>query len=413
MAKTSPISPLSPQTMPPMPPIAGIKLAVGASGESYKARNDTLLIVANEPLSIAGVFTQNSLCGAPVTWNRENIRGGKARAILVNAGNANVMTGKAGFDAAQKMAEQTAKLLNASPSEIMLGSTGVIGKPLDTGPFEGLLPKLCSNLSSDLWEEAAKAIMTTDTYPKYATAKTKIDDKEVTISGIAKGSGMIEPNMATMLSYIATDAAIDPHELHLLLRSAVKDSFNAVTVDGDSSTSDMVLILATGKAGNNPIRFPSDFTRLGDFARALQGLCEELAQMIARDGEGASKMITVKIFGAKNEEEATHCAKAIANSPLVKTTIAGGDANWGRVAMAIGKSGVALDHTKLGIDFGPHTLAEQGTLSEHYDEEAVSRYLKGQEIEIKVYLHAGDAKARVWTCDLTHGYIDINADYRS
>ena len=395
-----------------MPVVDGFTLATTNVGGFYGGRDNVLMIEAATGSSVAGVFTQNAVCGAPVTWSRQVAKKGLIRGLLVNAGNANVALGKAGMDAAQAKMQTMASLLDCAPDRLALASTGVIGAPLDPAPYQAALPQLQASLRADAWSEAATAIMTTDTYPKMATRTCEIDGKTVTLNAIAKGSGMIEPNMATMLAFVATDANLGPEILDSFLRECSQVSLNAVTVDGDTSTSDMCLVMASRQVTHATIDDPED-ERLDDFLAALKAVMIELAQLIARDGEGAQKLITVDVTGAGSAEEAMIAAKAVANSPLVKTAIAGEDANWGRIAMALGKSGAKLSQERLAISMGGLPIVERGGLIADYDEAPIAKHIKGREVSIAADLGVGRAKAHVWTCDLTHGYIDINADYRS
>lgn len=407
-----PVSPLAPRELPDLPPIAGIRLASAPVGGYYGGRRNVLLLAADSGCQVAGVFTKNRLCGDPVTWSREVIRGGALRALLVNAGNANVAVGAPGMAAIEAKTAAVGACLGVPASQVAVASTGVIGQPLDPKPYVAALDGLAERLSERAWLEGAEAIMTTDTFKKAATAQCEIDGVLVTINGIAKGSGMIEPNMATMLAFVATDAKLDAGVLDALLREAVATTLNAVTVDGDTSTSDMCLLMASGAAGNADISDAQD-ARLDGFQAALEAVLRDLAILIARDGEGAQKLITIDVTGAKDEADAMLAAKTIANSPLVKTAIAGEDANWGRIAMAVGRSGAEVNTARLAIAMGGTAIVERGGLLAGYDEAPVAEHLRGREITLTVDLGVGHGKARVWTCDLTHGYIDINADYRS
>ena len=411
MAGPLPVSPLA-QPMPELPPIAGVTLGVIEAGIRYKGRADLTMLEFAPGTTVAGVFTRNLCPGAPIDWCRAALKGGRARALVVNAGNANVFTGKAGRDATAATAEAAAKLVGCKPREVFLASTGVIGETLPHDRLTAALPALHSGLSPDRWPEAARGIMTTDTFPKAALRTATIGDATVTIAGIAKGSGMIAPDMATMLSFIATDAKIPAAALQLLLSKGVAKSFNCITVDSDTSTSDTVLLFATGQA-KHP-RIPAEGgAMLRDFARALDEVLLDLALQVARDGEGAQKLIQIDVIGAVSAKSGHRIAMAIANSPLVKTAIAGEDANWGRIVMAVGKSGEPADRDKLGIAVGGTWMAQEGGVVPGYDEAPVVAHMKGREVEITVDIGLGRGKARVWTCDLTHGYIDINGSYRS
>jgi glutamate N-acetyltransferase/amino-acid N-acetyltransferase len=415
MAAATPVSPLAPKTFAELPAIDGVRLATGAAGIRYTGRTDVLLAVFDKGASVAGVFTTSKCPSAPVDWCRKNLGGGKARALVVNSGNANAFTGKLGREATERTAELAARAVGADEDEIFLASTGVIGEPLDAAKFEGVLDELAARAAPDGWLDAAKAIMTTDTFPKVATAKAKIGDVEVTINGFAKGAGMIAPDMATMLSYVFTDAAIAPEALQKLLSRGVKGSFNAVTVDSDTSTSDTLMLFATGaaeKRGAKKIK-KADDKLLRDFAEKLDALLLDLAQQVARDGEGARKFVEVQVFGAENDKAAKKIAFSIANSPLVKTAVAGEDANWGRVVMAVGKAGEKAERDLLSIWFGDIRVAHEGLRDPDYDEAAVSALMKQDKIVIRVDLGLDKGKAKVWTCDLTKEYIAINGDYRS
>jgi glutamate N-acetyltransferase/amino-acid N-acetyltransferase len=408
---TGPVSPLA-LPLPEMPAIAGAECASIAAGIRYKTREDMTVFRFAAGTTVAGVFTMNKCPGAPVDWCRAALKGGKARALVVNAGNSNVFTGKAGRETCERTAKETAALIGCKPREVFIASTGVIGERLPTDVLLAALPGAVGKLQADSWQSAARAIMTTDTFPKGATRTAKIGETSVTICGIAKGSGMIAPDMATMLSFIATDAKIPAEALQKLLSKGNAKSFNCVTVDSDTSTSDTVLLFATGQA-KHP-RVPAEGgAMLRDFARALDEVLHELAVMVARDGEGAQKLITIDVTGAISGKSAHRIAMAIANSPLVKTAIAGEDANWGRIVMAVGKAGEPADRDKLSIAVGGVWMAREGGVIPGYDEAPVVAHMKGREVEITVDIGLGRGKARVWTCDLTHGYIDINGSYRS
>ncbi len=362
---------------------------------------------------MAGTFTRSKSPSAPVDWCRAHLKAGRGRAIVVNAGNANAFTGKAGVATVKAVAAGAAKLLGAKPSEIFQASTGVIGEPLDPSPILRVLPGLIAAAHDEGLAEAAAAIMTTDTFAKAASRKAKIGGKTVTISGIAKGSGMIAPDMATMLVFLFTDASLPAGILQKLLSRATDQSFNSITVDGDTSTSDTVLMAATGKVpGVSGLRSADD-ARLKDFTRALNDLTRELAHLVVKDGEGAEKFIAIEITGAENDEAARKIGLCIGNSPLVKTAIAGEDANWGRIVMAVGKSGEKALRDKLKIWIGGVRVAAKGMRDPAYQEADIMGHMKGREIAIKVDLGIGRGKACVWTCDLTHRYIDINGSYRS
>ncbi|WP_020181073.1 bifunctional glutamate N-acetyltransferase/amino-acid acetyltransferase ArgJ [Methylopila sp. M107] len=406
------VSPLAPKSIPELPPVAGVRLATAEAGIRYKGRTDVLLAVFEPGTSVAGVFTRSRCPSAPVEWCRDRLAGGSIGALVVNSGNANAFTGKNGRAATALTAELAAAAVGCSETEVFLASTGVIGEPLDATKFEAVMGGLAKNGVEDGWEAAARAIMTTDTFPKLATRSVALGDRTVTINGIAKGAGMIAPDMATMLAYVATDAAIAPAALQALLASAVDRSFNCVTIDGDTSTSDTLMAFATGKAGNAAIERADD-PAFAEFAKAFESLLIELAQLVARDGEGARKFVTVEVSGAESEASARKIALSIANSPLVKTAVAGEDANWGRVVMAVGKAGEPADRDRLSIRFGEVRVAHEGARDPDYDEAVASAYMKNQDILIAADIGLGDGFARVWTCDLTEGYIAINADYRS
>jgi len=407
-----PVSPLAPKTYPELPQIAGVRFATAEAGIKYKNRTDVLLAAFDEGTTVAGVFTSSKCPSAPVDWCRQSLKGGVARGLLVNSGNANAFTGMKGKHTVEVSAGLAARALGVNPSEVFLGSTGVIGEPLDPLKFDAVTRDMAGRLEPGPWMDAAKAIMTTDTYPKLATATVEFDGVTVSIAGIAKGSGMIAPAMATMLSFIFTDAPVSSGVLQSLLQPLIDKSFNAVTVDSDTSTSDTCLVFATGKSPIDAINSTTD-PRAHAFAEALGDVLHELAMLVVRDGEGATKLVTVNVEGATSDASAFRIAKSIADSPLVKTAIAGEDANWGRVVMAVGKAGEPADRDKLSIAFGEYTLAENGERAASYDEAATSAYMKNEELELRVGLGLGSGSATVYTCDLTHGYIDINGNYRS
>jgi len=414
MSAKLPRSPLAPPKFPDMPPIAGVRLAVTASGMRYQGRDDLLLMAFDKGTAVAGMFTTSKAPSAPVDWCRKHLKQGRgmARALLVNAGNANAFTGKKGDQAIQDCASSVAKQLGCAKAQVMAGSTGVIGMPLDAGKIIPLLPALAANLQPNAWQAAAGAIRTTDTFAKGAAVSALIDGIEVRINGIAKGSGMIAPDMATMLAYVATDAAIPPDVLHVLLRKSVNESFNMISVDSDTSTSDTVMLFATGKSRHGPVTRAGD-PRLRDFSQKLDAVMGDLARQVVRDGEGARKFIAIRVGGAASPRAAKRIAMSIANSPLVKTAIAGEDANWGRIVMAVGKAGEAANRDALVVRIGGLPVARNGMADPAYCESEVTAHMKGDEISIDVDVGVGKSAATVWTCDLTHGYIDINADYRS
>jgi glutamate N-acetyltransferase / amino-acid N-acetyltransferase len=407
------ISPLAPTDVPDMPAIAGVRLATAAAGIRYKGRTDVLLALMDKDTTVAGVFTKSKCPSAPVEWCRARVKAGKARALVVNSGNANAFTGKSGRAAAAFTARLAAKASGCKIDEVFLASTGVIGEPLKASAFDGVMGKMAADAGPGGFLAAAKAIMTTDTFPKLATARARLGKARVTINGIAKGAGMIAPDMATMLSFVVTDAAIAAPVLQKLLAEAVADTFNAVTVDGDTSTSDTLLMFATGKAkGAQRIARAGD-PRLKAFKKALHSVLADLSEQVARDGEGARKLVEITVEGAVSKASARRIAMSIANSPLVKTAIAGEDANWGRVVMAVGKAGEPANRDKLAIWFGGVRVARNGARDPGYDEAKVSAAMKKPEIALKVALGLGTARARVLTCDLTKEYVAINGDYRS
>ena len=407
------ISPLAPQTIPDMPEIAGVRLATAAAGIRYANRTDVLLAIFDKGTSVAGVFTRSKCPSAPVEWCRAKLKGKSARALVVNSGNANAFTGKTGRASTALTAKIAAKAVGCSESEIFLASTGVIGEPLDATKFDGVLGRLAETAEPGDYLAAAKAIMTTDTFPKVATATVKLGKAKVTINGMAKGAGMIAPDMATMLSFIFTDAPIAAPVLQKLLKDTVEDTFNAVTIDGDTSTSDTLLAFATGTAKGAPRITRANDPRLKGFRKAFEMVLADLAEQVARDGEGARKLVEINVEGAVSKTSARKIAMSIANSPLVKTAIAGEDANWGRVVMAVGKAGEPADRDKLSIWFNGIRVAHKGARDPGYDEAKVSAAMKNPKIEMKVNLGLGRGKDRVLTCDLTKEYVAINGDYRS
>jgi glutamate N-acetyltransferase / amino-acid N-acetyltransferase len=407
-----PVSPLAPARFPDLAPIAGVRLGTARCAIRYPDRSDLMVAVLDPGSTVAGVFTRNLAPGAPVDWCRKCLPRGQARAIVVNSGNANVFTGRAGAEAVGATGGAAAGLLGCDPEDIYICSTGVIGEALAAEKIVACLPEAVARARPDAWHEAAEAIMTTDTFAKGATARAAIDGVPVAINGIAKGSGMIAPDMATMLAYVFTDAAIPAPVLQALLRPAVERSFNAITVDGDTSTSDTMLLVATGKAQHQAPAAATE-PRLKDFRRALDAVMVDLAQQIVRDGEGAEKFVTIAVTGAASNRAARRIGLAIGNSPLVKTAIAAGDANWGRIVMAVGKAGEKADRDRLSIRVGGVTIAANGGPVPGYDEAPVARHMAGREIAIAVDLGLGRGRAQVWTCDLTHRYIDINGSYRS
>ena len=409
------VSPLAPSNFPDMPEIAGVRMATGAAGIRYKGRADVLLTLFDKGTTVAGVFTKSKCPSAPVDWCRDKIKAGKARVLVVNSGNANAFTGRTGREAARYTAASASKAANCKPGEVFLASTGVIGEPLDARAFDRVMDDLAAAAKPGNFEAAARAIMTTDTFPKGATATAKLGAATVTICGIAKGAGMIAPDMATMLSFVFTDAPIAAPALQSLLAKGVLDSFNAVTIDGDTSTSDTLLAFATGAAAAHgaPVISRAADPRLKDFVKALDTVLKSLAELVARDGEGARKLVEVIVEGAASAKSARRIAMSIANSPLVKTAIAGEDANWGRVVMAVGKAGEPADRDRLSIWFNGIRVAHKGMRDPDYDETEVSAEMKKHVIELKVALGIGRGRDRVLTCDLTKEYVAINGDYRS
>ncbi len=414
MAKALPRSPLAPKRFADLPSIDGVRLATAATGIKYKGRDDLLLCVLDKGSTIAGVLTNSKTCSAPVDLCRANLKNGRVRAIVVNASNANAFTGRAGQRTVEKTCNKACKIVGCDTSEVFLASTGVIGEPLDPAPITSRLAGLNDAAAGDAWMAAARAIMTTDTFPKLASSTARLGGKTVTINGIAKGSGMIAPDMATMLCFVFTDAGLPRGLMQKMLSDAADRSFNSITVDGDTSTSDTLLLCATGKSGSAPkgIRNIDDAV-LKSFRTGLDKVLHDLAHQTVRDGEGASKFVAITVTGAESDAAARRIGLAVANSPLVKTAIAGEDANWGRIVMAVGKSGEKADRDKLKIRIGGMVVASRGSVHPGYDEDKLVPHMKGQQIDISVDVGVGKGKATVWTCDLTHGYIDINGSYRS
>ncbi len=394
-----------------MPDIAGATPRIARAGYKGWGRCDLTFAELDEGTTVAGVTTRNVCCSTEVEMCRENVKGGKARALVVNAGNSNAFTGYRGREAVEAIVSRVAAHLDCAPNEVFVSSTGVIGVPLPKDKAEAGLKTVFDSAPCS-WEDATNTIGTTDTFAKGATASAIVDGCKVQLVGIIKGSGMIAPDMATMLGYIFTDATVDAVFLQELLSASNRISFSCITVDSDTSTSDTVLVFATGKAANAPLRSFED-AGADAFASALNDICRQLAHLVVRDGEGAQKFIEITVTGAVSDDSARRVGLAIANSPLVKTAIAGEDANWGRVVMAVGKAGEPADRDRLSIRFGATQVAQDGLPVDGFDERPVTAHLKGQEIEIGVDLGMGTGRATVWTCDLTHGYISINADYRS
>ena len=409
------VSPFAPAKLADVPAIDGVRFAACEAGIRYKNRTDLMVAVFDAGTTAVGVLTQSKTCSAPVLWCRQSLKGGKARVLVVNSGNSNAFTGKKGREAVQMTAEFAGKAVGCGPEEVYLASTGVIGEPLDASKFAHLLDGLAKTATAGTCADAARAIMTTDTYPKLASRTARIGDVEVTINGFCKGAGMIAPDMATMLCFLFTDAAVTAAALQKVVASGAATSFNCMTVDGDTSTSDTCLMFATGaaaKRGQKRVEDAAD-PALAEFTAATHDLLKELAIMVAKDGEGVSKFVTLQIEGAESDAAARVIGLSIANSPLVKTAIAGEDPNWGRIVMAVGKAGEAADRDKLSIWFGQTIVAQNGERAATYDEPTMATYMKAREIDIRVDVGIGKGTATIWTCDLTHDYISINADYRS
>jgi len=412
------ISPLAPTDVPELPAISGVRLAAAAAGIRYKGRTDVLLAVLDKGTAVAGVFTQSKCPSAPVEWCRAKLgssRSAAARVLVVNSGNANAFTGKTGRQATAMTAAIAARAVGCRANEVFLASTGVIGEPLDATKFDGVLADLATQAAPGEWMSAARAIMTTDTFAKVATATVRLGKAKVTINGMAKGAGMIAPDMATMLAFVFTDAPIAASALQSLLKAGVEDTFNAVTIDGDTSTSDTLLAFATGAAlaeGAPKISRASD-PRLKPFTKAFNAVLADLAEQVARDGEGARKLVEILVEGAVSKTSARKIAMSVANSPLVKTAIAGEDANWGRVVMAVGKAGEPADRDRLSIAFNGIRVASRGARDPSYVEAEVSAAMKQPKIQIRIALGLGKGRDRVLTCDLTKEYVAINGDYRS
>jgi len=406
------ISPLAPKTVPTLPPLKGVRLAGFAAGIRYKVRSDLMVAELTPGTTVGGVLTRSLTASAPVESCRANLKGGSGRVLVVNAGNANTFTGKRGVADVNATLSAAAGLFGCKDSEVFVSSTGTIGVPLPVEKITAALPEVKAKLSETAWADAAAAIMTTDTFPKVATRTTEIDGKTVTINGMCKGSGMIAPDMGTMLAYVFTDAALAAPVVQTLISTGADKSFNCMTVDSDTSTSDTLLMFATGQAGNTVVS-KADDPCLAAFTAALDDLLIELAKLVARDGEGATKFIEIRVNGAEHKAAAKRIGMSIANSPLVKTAIAGEDANWGRIVMAVGKAGERADRDKLSISVGGVTIAHEGEPVPAYDETPVVAHMKGQDILIEVDVGIGNGSAVIWTCDLTHGYIDINGSYRT
>ena len=409
---SSAVSPLAPKTIVDLAPLSGVRLVSLACGLRYKGRDDLMLAEMAPGTTVAGVFTRSLTASAPVLWCREALKGGSARFLVVNSGNSNAFTGRAGVASVKRTVDKAASVAGCKPTEVFIASTGTIGVPLDDGKITAVLAEGFSKLADDQWNQVARAIMTTDTYPKTATRSAKIGDVTVRINGFCKGAGMIAPDMATMLAYVFTDAAIPAPVLQELLAAGTARSFNAITVDSDTSTSDTLMLFATGKAGNASIASAKD-PALRAFKKALDALLLDLALQTVKDGEGATKFVEIRVSGAASARAAKVIALAIANSPLVKTAVAGEDANWGRIVMAVGKAGEKADRDKLSIAIGGVQVAKDGQIAAGYDEAPVTAHMKGTDIVFEVDVGVGRGRATVWTCDLTHAYIDINGSYRT
>lgn len=415
MGSAPPTSPFAPSEPPSAAPVDGVRLAVAEAGIRYKGRKDLMIAVMEPGTVAAGVLTRSKTRSAPVEWCIEQLRHGRAQVLVVNSGNANAFTGKRGREAVEITAQAAAAAVGCSTDEVYLASTGVIGEPMDANAFAHLLKGMADEAVPDALLPAAQAIMTTDTYPKLVSTDVEIGGARVRIAGFAKGAGMIAPDMATMLSFIFTDAPIAQPVLQTLVSAHADQTFNCITVDGDTSTSDTVLVFATGKAAASGAPLISDAAdpRLGAFSSALKGLMHDLAMAVVKDGEGLSKFVEIEVSGGESDGAARRIAFAIANSPIMKAALAGEDPNWGRVVMAVGKAGEAADRDRLSIWFGPHLVAQEGERAPTYDEKTVAQYMTNAELQIRVDVGIGDGRAKVWTCDLTHAYISINADYRS
>ena len=405
------VSSMAPGKFPNLPKIAGVAVASGSGEIKYKDKDDVMLAEFVPGTIAAGLFTKSKTSSAAVNWCREILRKKEVRGLVVNSGNANAFTGQAGIEAVDNISRKAAEIINCSADQIFIAQTGVIGERLPEEKITNILSGLHNKLGHS-WEQAAVTICTTDTYPKGSTSTATINGKKVTIAGIAKGSGMIAPDMATMLAFIFTDAAISKSEFQKLLVETTARTFNSITVDSDTSTNDSVIAFATGLAENKK-SYLIDDKEMASFCHAFEDVMRDLAHQIVRDGEGASKFVEITISGAENNASARVIGLEIANSPLVKTAIAGEDANWGRIIMAVGKSSERINIDKLALNIGGVQIAQSGSVVSGYDEKPVAGHMKGQEILIRVDVGVGAGLATVWTCDLTHEYISINADYRS
>jgi glutamate N-acetyltransferase/amino-acid N-acetyltransferase len=409
------VSPFAPKTLPAMPAVPGVRFATASAGIKYKGRTDLLFGLFDTGTTVAGVLTRSKTASAPVDWCRAGLGGGTARALVVNSGNANAFTGRKGRETVEQTAAAAAAVAGCRPSEVMIASTGVIGQPFDAGLITRVLPELAGSVTAEAWPEAARAIMTTDTFPKLATRTARLGGTEVVINGIAKGAGMIAPDMATMLSFVATDAPVAAAALQAMVAAGAEKSFNCITIDGDTSTSDTLLAFATGAAARRgaPRIEAAQEAVARDFRAALDDVLLDLALQVAKDGEGLSKFVAITVTGAESRVAARSIGMAIANSPLFKTALAGNDPNWGRIVMAVGKSGEAADRDRIAIRFGDIQVAAEGAVHPSYTEAAGAAYFKRAELEIAVDVGVGTGACTVWSCDLTADYVAINADYRS
>ncbi len=413
MSQPAPISPLAPARFPDLPPVAGVEAAIGRAGFYKQDRPDLLLARTPERATAAGVFTTNAVGSAPTDWCKAQLaKSGTARGLLANAGCANSFTGQIGYDAATRALMAAGEAMGVPGETLMAASTGVIGVPLDDAKIRAVLPDLAKQLAPVVWEDAARAIMTTDTYPKASGGTALIDGQPVNLVGIAKGSGMIAPNMATMLAFVFTDADLPADVLNALLREETARSFNIITVDADRSTNDCVLLFATRAVKHAPVTHADD-PRLANLRAKFAALMLDLALQIVRDGEGATKFVTIRVSGANDDASAAKIARVVAESPLVKTAIAGEDANWGRIVMAVGRADEPIVKERVSVKFGPLWAAKDGVAARDYSEENMSAYMKRDEIEIEIDVGVGGGRALIYTCDLTKRYVEINGDYRS
>jgi len=409
------VSPFAPKTIPALPAIGGVRLAACEAGIRYAGRKDLMLAIFAPGTVVGGVLTRSLTASAPVEWCRTQLAKGLARALVVNSGNANAFTGMKGRETVEATVAAAARVADCESGEVYVASTGVIGEALKPEAFIGKLEGLAQAASPDAMSDAARAIMTTDTFPKLATASVEIDGQTVTVNGIAKGSGMIAPDMATMLGFLFTDAPLSRQAAQRLCSAGAEASFNSITVDGDTSTSDTVLLFATGAAAERGVReiASAEDPRAEGLRAAVNAVMLDLAHQIVKDGEGATKFVEVTVEGAESDNAAKRIAFAIANSPLVKTAFAGEDPNWGRIVMAVGKAGERADRDRLSIWFGDIRVATEGEVDPGYREKDGADYMKGAALKVRTNVGIGEGRATVWTCDLTSGYISINADYRS